>query len=337
MDDKAVPLVELWRGARLESLHRGHIAIWRHGTGLIGGWGDADAMIYPRSSSKMIQALPLVESGAAAAQGLSREQLALACASHNGAAIHTERVTRWLADLGSDEAALRCGTQEPSDIEARDALIRAGARPDQRHNNCSGKHCGFLALSRHLGGGPEYLELDHPVQRAIRETWDALTDRPADAGYGIDGCSAPNFVTPLAGLAKAMAAFAAADADGGVRQGAMVQLRTAMMAHPDLVAGEGQACTRLMRAAAGRAAVKTGAEAVFVGIVPEQHIGIALKISDGGTRAAEAAIAAILVSLGVLQADDPVALAYTANTLPNRRGIPTGSTRVVQTLSEWRP
>ena len=155
------------RDPLVECTHRGHAAVWRHGDGLVTGWGDVTGRILPRSAMKMMQALPLVESGAARAAGLSDIRLALSCASHRGAAIHTDTVTSWLADLGLSEPDLRCGPQMPSDEAALHAMIRAHGAPDQRHNNCSGKHTGFLTLSKHLGGGPEYLEIDHPVQQAI--------------------------------------------------------------------------------------------------------------------------------------------------------------------------
>ena len=334
--EAAEVLVEVHRGPLAESVHRGHAVVWRHGTGPIAAWGDAEARILPRSSSKMIQALPLVESGAADRFGLTSEHLALSCASHQGAAIHTDRVTRWLADLGLSEADLRCGPQMPDDAPARDGLICAGCAPDQRHNNCSGKHSGFLTLNRHLGGGPDYVLPDHPVQRAISEAWDGVTD-DANPEFGIDGCSAPNFAPRLSRLARAMAEFAAARPDGGTRQAAMVRLREAMMAHPDLVAGEGRACTRLMRSLEGRAAVKTGAEGVFVAIAPGLGIGVALKIADGATRASEAVMAGLLVSLGLIDADHPEARALTQGPILNRRGIATGHYRIADSLAGWRP
>ncbi len=327
-------LVEVHRGPILECEHRGHAVIWRHGEGMIASWGDAEGRILPRSSSKMIQALPLVESGAADAFGLSDEHLALACASHQGAAIHTDRVTRWLSDLDLAEDALRCGVQWPNDLPARDDLICHHTGPDQRHNNCSGKHTGFLTLTKHLGAGPEYLDMSHPLQRAIREAWDDVTG-DANPDYAIDGCSAPNFATRLSGLARAMAAFAAATPDGGARQAAMVRLREAMMRHPDLVAGEGRACTRLMRAMNGRAAIKTGAEGVFIAIVPEHKIGVALKIADGATRGSEAAITRILSALGVLDPEHPEARAFSHGPITNWRGIETGHYRIADTLANW--
>ena len=316
-------MAELWRGGILESVHRGHAVIC-DGAGVVQAWGDPDAVIFPRSSCKMVQALPLIESGAGA--GLSQRQLALACASHQGAALHTGQVARWLGDLGLGEADLRCGAHEPYDHDERNRLIRAGERPCQLHNNCSGKHAGFLMLNRHMKGGPEYVDPAHPLQVAIRQSFEEVTGEPSP-GIGIDGCSAPNFATTVTGLARAMAAFAGATGTGDARDRAMFALTRAMAAYPELVAGEGRSCTELMRAMAGRVAVKTGAEAVFVAIVPERRIGIALKITDGGTRGAEAAIAALLVRLGVLDSGHPATLRRLNAVQRNWRGIETGILR----------
>ncbi|MEO0677205.1 MAG: asparaginase [Pseudomonadota bacterium] len=307
----AQPLVEVWRGELLESLHYGHAVIAGR-DGIVAAWGDPEALIFPRSSSKMIQALPLLRSGLP----LTSEQVALACASHQGAAIHRARVADWLTDLGLDEGALRCGPQAPSDEGERDTLIHAGAAPCQLHNNCSGKHAGFLMLTQHLKAGPEYVEIDHPVQLAARAAFEEVTDE-ASPTWAIDGCSAPNFATTLTGLARAVAGFANATGDD-VR----VRLREAMMAHPELVAGEGRACTELMRAAPG-VALKTGAEGVFVAILPSKGLGIALKISDGTTRAAEAAITRLLISLGMLDAEHPAAQKR-LGPIRNWRGLVTG-------------
>jgi len=323
LGETAVPMVELWRGDRLESCHAGHAVIADAG-GIVAAWGDPGAVIYPRSSCKMVQALPLLESGAGA--GLRPEQLALACASHNGAGIHVQAVARWLADLGLGESDLRCGCHEPGDRDERDRLIRAGERPCQIHNNCSGKHAGFLMMNRHLKGDPDYVEPDHPLQRAIRATFDEVTGE-VSPGFGIDGCSAPNFATTLAGLARAMAAFAGATEDGGARGRAMVALRQAMAAHPEMVAGEGRSCTELMRAMDG-VAIKTGAEAVFVAILPKSGRGIALKIADGGTRAAEAAIVALLAREGELDPAHPAARRRLGGPMTNWRGLEVGETRL---------
>ncbi|MGY6410215.1 MAG: asparaginase [Alkalilacustris sp.] len=321
MGEAPVPMVEVWRGGRVESRHLGHAVVCGADGAVRMAWGDPQAVIFPRSACKMVQALPLLESGAGA--GLGDDLLALACASHQGAPMHTERVAGWLAALGLDQTALRCGAHPPTDPATHGALLRDGTAPCQIHNNCSGKHAGFLTLARHLGAGPEYVDPDHPVQQAIRRTFEEVTAAPSP-GWAIDGCSAPNFATTVAGLARAMAAFAAASPDGDARDRAMVRLRNAMMAHPDLVAGEGRACTGLMRAMAGRAAVKTGAEGVFVAILPEQRLGVALKIADGAGRAAEVAIAALLARLGALDPAAPGAARWLAPPIDNWRGLRTG-------------
>jgi L-asparaginase II len=170
----------------------------------------------------------------------------------------------------------------------------------------------------------------------VKSAWEELTDEVCP-GYGIDGCSAPNFASTVKGFARALAQFAAATDGADARQTAMVRLREAMMAHPLMVAGEGRSCTRLMEVMGPRAAIKTGAEAVFGAIVPEHRIGIAVKIADGATRASEAVITQLLVALGLLDAAHPVARGYTYGPILNRRDIDTGHYRLTDTLSKWRP
>jgi len=317
----AHPMVEIWRGDLLESQHRGHAVVCSSSGDVVESWGDPDQVILPRSSCKMIQALPLIESGAADAANLSTEQLALACASHNGAAIHTERVSAWLATLGLGETDLRCGPQWPDDRPASNGLVKSDTSPCQIHNNCSGKHTGFLTLAQHLRAGPEYIEIDHPVQKMALEAFERMTGETSPT-WAIDGCSAPNFAVSITGLARAMALFARAS-----EISAAGRLRDAMRAYPELVAGEGRACTELMRAMDHKVTIKTGAEAVYTAILPEQGLGIVVKIEDGTTRGAEAAITALLTKYGVLDGAHPAALKRLGGAMRNRRGLEVGTTK----------
>ncbi|WP_373356022.1 asparaginase [Pseudoroseicyclus sp. CXY001] len=326
-----VDLVEIWRGGRLESVHAGHVVIANAAGEVVQSHGNAGAIIYPRSAVKMIQALPLIESGAAHAAGLTSEQLALSGASHRGAAIHTERVSAWLDELGLGEPDLRCGAHMPGNEAARNGLIRAEEEPCQIHNNCSGKHAGFLTLTKHLGAGPEYIEVDHPVQKAVREAFEEVTGR-ASPGYGIDGCSAPNFACRLDDLARGMARFAAAPGQSGRRPEAMVRIAEAMRTHPELISDEGAACTELMRACGGRVTIKGGAEGVYTAILPDLGLGVALKIADGASRAAEAAIAGVLAGLGVLDRASPAYQEHAEKKLVNCRGIAAAETRLAPAL-----
>jgi L-asparaginase II len=287
-------LVEVWRGPFLECQHRGDAVVVNTKGEVVKAWGDPSIEILPRSSSKMLQALPLVESGAADKFGLGSEQLALACASHNGNPMHTEGVQKWLSGMNLGEDDLRCGSHWPTGRETANALVKAGEKPCQFHNNCSGKHSGFLTLNKYLGGDAEYVDINHPVQKAALAAFEEATGENS-SGYGIDGCSAPNFATSLKGLATAVAQMS-------TRSEGSKRLIDAMAQHPLLVAGEGRACSELMAAIGGRVVLKTGAEGVFVAILPDQGWGVALKIEDGATRASECAIAAILVQLGVADA-----------------------------------
>ena len=273
-------LVEIWRADILECQHRGHAVISDTAGNIIASWGNPDQMILPRSSSKMLQALPLIETGAAAAFGLGTEQLALSCASHNSAAIHTDRVEVWLENLGLSDDDFRCGSHQPKDDAARHALRDNGQQPCQMHNNCSGKHTGFLTVNKHIGGHADYVEIDHPLQKAAKGALEEMTGMDSPT-YGIDGCNAPNFATTVKGLARAMARMADPSGLGSARENAARALVSAMREHPLLVAGEGRACSELMAAMDGKVAIKTGAEGVYVAILPEQGLGVALKIEDG--------------------------------------------------------
>ena len=328
----AVDLVEVWRGDLLESVHQGHAVIVGADGGIIEAWGKPETIIFPRSSSKMLQAMPLIESGAADAFGLTSSQLALACASHLGAKHHVEHVNRWLKDLDLTDDALRCGPEPSRDSQYRDEMTCSGDPVCQVHNNCSGKHSGFLTLNKHIGGGAEYVDPAHPIQMMVREATESLTGEDS-AGYGIDGCSAPNFAMSLHGLGRAMAFYATAAERNDLRSKAAARLTDAMRKHPELVAGEGRACTELMRAMDGRVAIKTGAEGVFIGIVPEKKIGIALKIADGGTRASECVMASLLARVGVLDPHHPAARARIHAPIHNRRGIHAASVRPAPTLA----
>lgn len=324
----AVSMVELWRGDRVESRHRGHAVVCDAAGAILAAWGDPGAVIYPRSACKMLQALPLAESGIDPAP----ERLALACASHQGAQMHVSRVARWLADLGLSEGDLRCGPQIPEDRAERARLREGFTPPCQIHNNCSGKHAGFLALGLRLGGGTEYVEPDHPVQRTVRAAFEEMCGE-ASPGFGVDGCSAPNFAVSLAGLATAMARMADPSSLGRVRGEASRRLVAAMLAHPLLVAGEGRACSEMMEAMGGRVALKTGAEGVFVAILPERGVGVALKIEDGATRASECAVAAILARLGALDPAHPAAFRRLTPPQPSRRGLP--AARIAPSAGFW--
>lgn len=320
-----VAAVEMLRGPFVEAVHRVH-AVVADRAGIVAAWGDPNHLYLPRSSCKMILALPMAESGAAAA--LTDQQLALACSSHSASALHRQAVEGWLADLGLSGDVLRCGPQEPEDIAERDRLIRAGDAPAAVHNPCSGKHCGFLAHALHLGAPVDgYLDRVHPVQAEARAALEELTGVESP-GHAIDGCSAPNFATTVGGMARALAFYATAG-ESDARQRAAARLTRAMMAHPEIIHGEGSYDTELMRALPGEVALKRGADGCQIAILPRRGLGIALKCADGSKPGAEAAMTAILVALGVIDADAPAARAWTDRPILSLAGETAGKRQIV--------
>jgi len=322
-------LVTTRRGPIVENRHTGVFAIANAHGAIHAAVGDIERPLLPRSSVKMIQALPLVESGAADKMGLTDAHLALACASHEGAALHTQRVSAWLEDMGLDETALLCGPQPPRDRGMR----KAGVSASRLLNNCSGKHTGFLTYARHVGAPLDaYLDPGARVQRDVAQAFIETAGCDAPLAYGIDGCSAPNFIATTAGIARAMALFADPSGQVASRREAMTRLRDAMRAHPLMMSGEGRACAALIEASAGRAVVKTGADGVFTGIIPESGLGFCLKIDDGDRAASEALCAALLVHLGVLEDAHPVTLHYTRTPIRNFNDETVGERRVTLPL-----
>jgi len=324
-------LVEVLRSTLVESRHRGAVAVADADGGAVLAIGDVTTPIFPRSAVKALQALPLVETGAAAAFGFGDEELALACASHSGEPGHVAGVTGMLAKAGLDAAALRCGAHWPIAQPALVELARTG-QPSALHNNCSGKHAGFLCVACAKGiDHADYWRPQHPVQREVRAVLENLTGAAlSDDRCAIDGCSVPTWAIPLQNLAYGFAKFATGRGLAPERARAAARLRAACTQRPWHVAGTGRFCTEIMQLFGARVFVKTGAEGVYCGALPEQGFGIAVKCDDGAGRAAQAIMAALIARFLPLGDAERVALAHFMHpTLRNWKGFEVGSLRVV--------
>ncbi len=325
--------VEVTRDDHVESRHRVSAVVVDTEGRVVFRAGDAAAAVFPRSAIKPIQALAVIESGAAEAEGCSDAEVALACASHCGEPDHVEAVAAWLARIGLGEPDLECGSHLPNDWNATVALLRASEEPSQLHNNCSGKHSGFLTLARHQNWPTKgYIDYGHPVQQRVLGVIESMCGLDLSAApWGIDGCGIPTFAIPLANLALAMARLAVPDDQPERRQAACHWVRRAMTAHPRLTSGTGTFCTRVIQTTAGRAVVKTGAEGVFAAALPDLGLGCALKAEDGAARASEAATAYLLARLKVLSDADSVVLADLLETpVVNRAGLTVGRIRATE-------
>lgn len=302
--------VEVTRNGIVESRHRGSAAIVDVSGHVQASWGDIRQPTYPRSAIKAIQALPMVESGAAAAAGFVDAEIALACSSHNGEPGHTDTTASMLAKLGLGEGDLECGSHWPYREEDAHRMARANEQPCQLHNNCSGKHAGMLALAQHLGGPTKgYVKATHGVQQRILGAMEQMCGIDlTGVAPGIDGCSAPNWPIPLENLAYGFARIADPKDLPDARAEAVRWIKRAVFANPFMVAGTGRFCTEVMKVLGDRAFIKTGAEGVFCAALPAYGIGIALKCDDGATRGAETMMAALLRHVGVIEEADMEAL-----------------------------
>ncbi len=318
------------RGDFVESRHRCHIGVVDRDGRVVRQWGDTDQLIYGRSSIKPMLALELMESGAADAFELGKAEIALACASHSGEPRHVDRVRAWLSRIGLSPADLECGPHLPYNEPAMRAMIRAGIEPDASHNNCSGKHSGFLTTAVHLGLPTKgYIQYEHPIQQRLLGVMEQLSGLDlSHAPRGVDGCGIPTIAIPIGKTALAMARLADPRDLSATRAAAARRIVEAMMAEPYMVGGTGEFCSEVMHALAGKAALKPGAEGVYAGILPELGLGICLKAEDGAGRACEAAMAQVLVELGVLSAEDRAKLADRLRpSVVNRAGLKVGRIR----------
>jgi L-asparaginase II len=330
-------LVEIWRGARMESRHRGAIAVADPTGKLVLALGDVEGAVYPRSAVKALQALPLVESGAADRLGLQSEEIALACASHSGEPIHTQTALAMLAKVGRDGSCLECGAHWPIAETAQHALSARGEWPSALHNNCSGKHAGFVCLAVDMKtDSKRYINPEHKVQQRVRDALEQMTGISlATAPVAIDGCSIPTYPIPLCALATAFAKLASGFGLAPERAAAARRIRESVAQHPHMVAGTGRFDTEFMSVLRERAFTKTGAEGVFCAALPESGFGIALKCDDGSTRAAELMMACVLDRFVVLQDHERRLLApRLAPVLRNWNGIEVGSIRAVGALAK---
>jgi L-asparaginase II len=335
-------LVEATRGGLVESFHRGALAVVDAYGHVHTALGDIDRPIFPRSAVKLLQALPLVASGAADALGLTDAELALACASHVGEPAHVAAAASMLAKAGLDASVLECGSHWPYDEAAQHALLREGVLPTALHNNCSGKHAGFACLGCTLRGGRDaraflrgYVQPDHPVMREVTAALQAATGFDlARTARGIDGCSIPTYAVPLRHLALAFARVSTGQGLDADHARAAARLRAAVAAQPFMVGGTGRLDTRLMQRFGPRVCCKVGAEGVYCAALPELGLGLALKMDDGNTaRAAEVVLAALLERL--LDPDDADAAwlrDVSDAALRNRNGIEVGRLGATDTL-----
>lgn len=277
-------LVEVRRGGVLESFHRGVVCVVNAEGEVIYSRGDIEQISYPRSAMKLFQHIPLIISGVHDELKLNQKEIAIMCGSHNGENQHKEVVYSMLEKIGLDENHLKCGAQKPTFRSDYEELIRSGKSPAAIHNNCSGKHAGFLALCKKKGYELDtYLDLNHQIQKEIRTTIAAYYEvAENDLIPGIDGCSAPTFAMPIKNMALAFKNLVKPNSKISEEQfKASKVILNAIKEYPEMLAGTNRYCTDLIKITKGRIIGKTGADGVYSLVIPHEGIGITVKIDDG--------------------------------------------------------
>ncbi len=321
-------LASVWRGSEVESVHRGSWCLVDSSGQVVEEEGAIEHPFFTRSAVKCLQVLPLFESGAAERYSVTDEEVALAVSSHNAEPCHVATAQGLLSRLGLSAADLGCGPQPPGDVPARLALQRSGGEPGRIHNNCSGKHAGFLALTKHLGADPaRYLDFESESQVLVRKAVAEMCGvTPESLGRAVDGCSAPTFRMSLHAVATAFARYTTPDGLAPERRAAAERVVAAVQKHPVHLAGTSKRlCTALVKASRGQLFPKIGAEAVYVIGVPGRDLGLAVKIDDGGLRGLHAVVVGLLRRFKLI--DDAGARAlerYAQRTLRNWDGLEIG-------------
>lgn len=322
-------LVKVNRGSITESFHRGAICVVNHLKEPIYSQGDIHQLCYPRSSMKFFQQIPLLALGGAEKFDLSLEEIAILCGSHNGEKQHVETVQKILNKGGFTEEDLECGPQEPTLKKDKIALYKQNIKPSKLHNNCSGKHAGFLLLCKLLNiPNQHYSSPEHKIQKMIADTCSRFYETPLEAfHYGIDGCSAPIFAFTVYKQAVAYLNLIHPMSFSIEEQKACKMLLEAVQKYPFMIAGTNRYCSELMEITGTKVVGKTGADGVYCLGIPDKKLGISIKIDDGKMGPQYTIAQALLNQSGLLSKDESSKLkTYVEQENYNFGGIVCGNT-----------
>lgn len=332
MASKLPLVVEVSRGPVVESLHQVMAVVVNEIGHVTHYWGNPQFLTMPRSAIKMLQALPLIESGAADKFALDDKLLALACGSHRGEKDHLAALAQWTEKVGIKESSYICGPHLPYDQSSAHEMIRKGQKPTVFCNNCAGKHSAILTTCLHLREDPTgYEKYEHNAQKRLRQVLTETTRFDhSKAAFGVDGCGIPTYAMPLQSMAIGMSTFINSK-EKPARKAAAERILQAVKTYPFYIAGSDNFATAVIEKSQGRSIIKGGAEGVYCGVLPEKKVAFAVKVSDGASRAAEVVTASLLLQFGGLNETEFRALAkYTLPTVTNWKGDVVGQIRIAK-------
>ena len=339
------PLAVVTRNDYIESIHYGYVCVVNSSGQVLYNLGDYNTKIFFRSSAKPLQAIPLIQSGASEALKFSLKEIAIACASHSGQKIHQETVRKILKMLNLDEVNLHCGIMSPYNEEESKRLIAEGTSPSSLHCSCSGKHSAMLALAKFRGYNiDDYESITNPTQKEILNTLAQFIDENVNhIPVGTDGCGAPIYLVPVNKIALSYARLVKYSQDSeSTYHRSCKTVFEAMTKFPEMVAGDNEFCTELMKVTKGKLIGKVGSEAVYCLGIKDSNLGICIKVVDGNERAVYPVVIQVLRELDILDDTEFAKLSHwhsipLINNLKEHIGqiIPTFSIKKTSTITTF--
>ena len=328
MDTQVELAARVFRNNTAEAVHYASVAVVDSEGRLTHYLGDPYMTIMARSSIKPFQLLPLIMTGGVAAFGFTPRQLAIMCGSHVGSDEHRDVVLSNLERAGNKPEDLQCGCHWPIGMEMARQYPASGEDTDPVRHNCSGKHSGFLALTRHLGRDiAKYLDPDSQTQQMVKAAVAEYCEFAAEKmDVTIDGCSAPNFSMPLYNLALGFKKLANVEGSSVQQKDAVATIKAAMIAYPEMVSGEKRLDLSVMRSFPRNVVCKIGAESLEGVGFADPSLGIAVKVHDGNQRALGAIVVEVMKQLGIIanMSDFPYLKSEEEPPVKNNRGTTTG-------------
>ena len=295
----AIKMVEVTRSDFIESIHYGAAVLINSDEKILKEWGNSNILIYPRSALKPIQSLNLYKDGVAEALNLSDNLIALTTASHHAETIHQKMIDNWLKKIHLNENHLSCGPAWPWNEKDQFEAYSKYKTKRKIFHNCSGKHCGHLAVCQHKDLPiKNYQNREHPIQKNLIQLIENLSKYKINH-MGVDGCTLPNPLMPLKKFAFAVAQLANYKK---LNEYSAIAKRIfdSCVKFPEIAGGSKSINSILTKLSNEKVFFKNGAEGVFVAIIPEQKSALAVKIVDGASRAAEVAVAGLISELNII-------------------------------------
>ena len=299
-------IAKTYRGNVVDLTHIGHIAVVDYTGKILYQYGNPERITFARSSTKPIQAIPVLESGAVKNYGITDREIAIFCASHNGESFHVDAVRSILKKAGLNEQYLQCGSHYPLASYVRKELKSKGLKPENIHCNCSGKHSGMLITAKYLGEDLNtYYKLEHPVQKRIMKTISEICEYDEDKILtAIDGCGVPVHAMPLYKFAQGFAKLSKPEVFSPRREKVVRKITNAMTKYPEMVGGTDRICTDLMKVCGDKLFAKSGAAAYYAVGIKDKGIGITFKIEDGNSKIMPAVVLETLRQLEIITNDE---------------------------------